>query len=338
MKAFNKRKEDFMVDLKLEELFQYNGRGKKPEKFDEFWEKELSRIDSCPLEYQIEKIDIPSNVASCYRLTFNSFDGTQISCQLLKPKHLKAKSSGMLFFHGYHVNSGDFSEKIGWAAEGFVVLAMDCRGQGGLSENKEPSVKGSSLKGFIIRGVEEGPESLYYKRVYLDTVIAAKILMSLDDVDEDNISVQGASQGGALALVCAALEPRIKKAFVMHPFLSDYRRAFELDIKNSAYEELYYWFKFRDPLHEKEETFFETLEYIDLQHFASKIKAKVILATGLDDEICFPSTQFSVFNKIDSSKDVIVLPEYGHEHYPKISDKVRGFFIDDKYDGFNQSK
>lgn len=68
------------------------------------------------------------------------------------------------------------------------------------------------------------------------------------------------------------------------------------------------------------------MEYIDVQHFAPRIKAEVIMATGLDDEICFPSTQFAVFNKITSPKDVILLPEYGHEYYPKVADKVRGFF------------
>lgn len=319
-------------------LLQYEGRGQKPQDFDVFWDNELEKLAALPLDFQLEKVDIASTIVDCYILTFTSFDGTKISCQLLKPKQVISRLPGLLQFHGYHVNSGDFSEKIGWAAEGFVVLAMDCRGQGGLSENIENSTVGTVLRGLIIRGVEEGPESLYFKRVFLDTVIAARILISLEEVDEEKIFVQGASQGGALALVCAALEPRIKRVFATHPFLSDYRRAFELDIKNSAYEELFYWFRFRDPLHEKEESFFRTLEYIDVQHFANRIKADVIMATGLDDEICFPSTQFAVFNKITSPKDVIFLPEYGHEHYPKVADKVRRFFIDDDMKAFYKKR
>lgn len=323
-----------MIQESLEKLLQYEGRGQKPHDFDAFWDKELSKLENLSLDYQLERAAVASNVADCYILTFTSFDGTRISCQLLKPKRKGATFPGLLQFHGYHVNSGDFSEKIGWAAEGFVVMAMDCRGQGGKSENIESSTVGTALKGLIIRGIEEGPEALYFKRVFLDTVIASRILMSLGEVDEERIFVQGASQGGALALVCAALEPRIKRVFTTHPYLSDYRRAFELDIKNSAYEELFYWFRFRDPLHEKEETFFQTLEYIDVQHFAPRIKAEVIMATGLDDEICFPSTQFAVFNKITSPKDVILLPEYGHEYYPKVADKVRGFFIHNEMKAF----
>lgn len=327
-----------MKNSKVERFLEYQGRGEKPDDFDVFWDAELLKLTNFSLDYHLEQVDIASNIANCYILTFTSFDGTKVSCQLLKPKLLNEKYSGLLQFHGYHVNSGDFSEKIGWVAEGFIVMAMDCRGQGGLSENTEHSTIGTVLKGLIIRGVEEGPDALYYKRVFLDTVIAARILMSLDEVNEESIFVQGSSQGGALALVCAALEPRIKRVFATHPFLSDYRRAFELDIKNSAYEELFYWFRFRDPLHEREEEFFKTLEYIDVQHFVSRIRAKVVMATGLDDQTCFPETQFAVFNKITSPKDILILPEYGHEHYPKIADKVRGFFIGNQYEITNNEK
>lgn len=321
-----------MYSKQINDYFSYEGSGIKPSDFDSFWDGKVEKLEDFPLEYDSEEVDFPSNVASCYKLTFKSLDGTNITCQLLKPKHSSGKMPGMLLFHGYHVNSGDFSEKIGWVAEGYVVLAMDCRGQGGLSENKETSVKGSAMKGFIIRGVEDGKEHLYYTKVFMDTVIASRILMDLDDVDENNICVQGSSQGGALALVCASLEPRIKKVNINHPFLSDYRKAYRMDIQSSAYEELYYWFRFRDPLHEREDYFFNTLEYIDIQHFVSRIKASVIMTTGLADTVCFPITQFAAYNKLNCPKKVLILPEYGHEHYPKIADKLRGYFINDEWE------
>ena len=88
-------------------------------------------------------------------------------CQLVTPKFTAGKKlKGMLQFHGYHGDSGDFQDKIGWVAEGFVVLAMDARGQGGLSEDCTKT-KGGVLKGLIIRGLEEGKENLYYRQVFL---------------------------------------------------------------------------------------------------------------------------------------------------------------------------
>lgn len=311
----------------VHEYKNYMGLGVKPSDFDKFWEHALDELNKLPMNFELEKVHIPSNIANFYNLYFMGVGGARIRCQYICPKQMNGKIPGMLMFHGYHCDSGDFTDKLSWVAEGFAVLAMDCRGQGGLSED-QTIVKGTTLKGFIIRGVESGPESLYYRSVFLDTVQAARILMAMEEVDEESIVVQGASQGGALALVCAALEPRVKKVFAQYPFLSDYRKTFEFDITSSAYEELHYWFRFRDPMHEKEKEFFHTLEYIDIQHLASRIKAKVIWAMGLEDGICYPATQFAVYNKIHSPKELIIFPEYGHEYLPKLGDKVRGFFLD----------
>ncbi|WAM33773.1 acetylxylan esterase [Caldicellulosiruptor morganii] len=42
----------------------------------------------------------------------------------------------MLSFHGYAWYSGDWSDKFALAAAGFVVAAMDVRGQNGYSKVK----------------------------------------------------------------------------------------------------------------------------------------------------------------------------------------------------------
>ncbi|OCA86218.1 MULTISPECIES: alpha/beta fold hydrolase [unclassified Bacillus (in: firmicutes)] len=304
----------------------YLGSGIKPANFDEFWDKQLEELERLPLDYELERVEIPSRVADFYNLYFIGVEGARVRCQYVCPKQVNGKIPGMLMFHGYHGDSGDFGDKVSWAAEGFSVLAMDCRGQGGLSENNS-KVKGTTMKGLIIRGVEEGPESLYFRSVFLDTVQAARILMSMDEVNEEEIYIQGASQGGALSLICAALEPRVKKVVAQYPFLSDYRKAFEFNITSSAYEELHYWFRFRDPMHEREDEFFNTLEYIDLQHFAPRIKAEVKWAIALEDDVCYPAQQFAVYNQITSPKEMIIFPEYGHEYLPKLGDRVKGFLL-----------
>lgn len=316
------------VEKVIHQYQNYLGSGIKPANFDEFWDKQLEELEQIPLDYELERVEIPSRVADFYNLYFIGVEGARVRCQYVCPKQVNEKIPGMLMFHGYHGDSGDFGDKVSWAAEGFSVLAMDCRGQGGLSENNS-KVKGTTMKGLIIRGVEEGPESLYFRSVFLDTVQAARILMSMDEVNEEEIYIQGASQGGALSLICAALEPRVKKVVAQYPFLSDYRKAFEFNITSSAYEELHYWFRFRDPMHEREEEFFNTLEYIDLQHFAPRIKAEVKWAIALEDDVCYPAQQFAVYNQITSPKEMIIFPEYGHEYLPKLGDRVKGFLLNE---------
>lgn len=305
----------------------YKGSSEKPLDFDEWWDNNLEELAQLPLDYELIPADIPSNVANCYHLFFTGVGGSKIHCQFVTPKKLDKNHKGMLMFHGYHTNVGDFQDKIGWAAEGFIVLALDARGQGGLSEN-HTQTNGGSLKGLIIRGIEEGKENLYYRNVFLDTAQAAHILKSFTYVDASRIYAQGASQGGALTIACAGLVPDIHKIFVFYPFLSDYRKAYELGAQNSAYEEIPYWFQFRDPLHHNENFIFDTLEYIDIQNFAPRIKAEVCWAIGLQDTVCPPITQFATYNNISSSKKIVPLPEYGHEYLPRISDEYRHFFFD----------
>ncbi|MBM7651809.1 acetylxylan esterase [Neobacillus cucumis] len=315
-------------DMPLHELKEYQGTNPKPRDFDEFWERGLQELSRQSLEYELIPAKFTSRVAECYDLYFTGVGGARIHCQLVRPKNQIGQGPGLVWFHGYHVSSGDWVDKLGYAAEGYTILAMDCRGQGGLSIDNS-QVRGTTLKGHIIRGIEEeNPEKLYYRQVFLDTVQAARILFSMEHVDVDRVGVYGASQGGALAIVCSALEPKIKKTVAVYPFLSDYKRAWDLDIANSAYEEIHYYFKFIDPNHEREEELFNKLGYIDIQHLAERVKSQVLWAVGMEDQICPPSTQFAAYNKIQSPKQLKVFYEYGHEHIRTFGDKAHSFFSD----------
>ena len=111
----------------------------------------------------------------------------------------------------------------------------------------------------------EGRDHLFYKDVYLDIYQLVEIVASLPQVDEKRLSSYGASQGGALALVAAALNPRIEKTVAIYPFLSDFRRVLEIGNTSEAYDELFRYFKFHDPFHETEEEIMATLAYIDVK-------------------------------------------------------------------------
>ena len=61
----------------------------------------------------------------------------------------------------------------------------------------------------------------YYRRVYLGCIRAVDFLVSLPQYDGENLAVQGGSQGGALAIITAALDVRIKYLVSFYPALSD---------------------------------------------------------------------------------------------------------------------
>ena len=156
----------------------------------------------------------------------------------------------------------------------------------------------------------------------------ARIAGQLPNVDANRIGALGGSQGGGLTLACAALHPAIRKAAPTYPFLCDFQRVWEMDLAKGAYEELATFFRRFDPRHEQIKLWFERLGYIDCQHLASRIQADVLMPIGLMDAICPPSTQMAAFNKITSRKELLVYPDFGHEHLPQASDIVFNFMAD----------
>ena len=156
----------------------------------------------------------------------------------------------------------------------------------------------------------------------------ARIVMSMDEVDETRVATQGGSQGGALALVCAALVPTIKVCTVLNPFYSDYKRVYDMNRANGAFGGLTYHFRMYDPLHEREEELFYKLGYIDVHHLAPRIRANVYMQTGLMDTTVPPSTQFAVFNALTGEKTHELYPDYGHENVRFGKDKMFFFLAD----------
>lgn len=315
-------------DLPFEQLRSYQGRNPRPQDFDTFWEKGIAEMRA--LEGQVELIpaDFQTSTAECFHLYFTGVGGARVHAKLLHPKNAAQPHPALLLFHGYTGDSADWYDKLGFVSEGFTVAALDCRGQAGLS-NDNSNVIGNTLHGHIIRGLDDAlngsPEKLLFRQVFLDTAELARIIMEMPEVDADRVGATGGSQGGALTVACAALEPRIRRAAPVFPFLSDYKRVWEMDQAKDAYLELQEYFRHADPMHKREDCVFEKLGYIDIQFLAPRIRAEVIWAIGLMDTVCPPSSQFATYNKIVSSKRMAVYPDFGHEPLPGMNDQIFQF-------------
>lgn len=314
-----------MLDMPLAELREYRGISPRPGDFDEYWTRALRELDQTDLNVEFIPSAFQGAEAECFDLYFTGVGGSRIHAKFLKPREIAGKAPAVLQFHGYSGNCGDWTGKLAYASEGFVVAALDCRGQGGLSQDLA-SVKGTTQNGMIIRGLDDpDPDKLHFRNVFLDTVALARIVMDLPYVDAGRVGAMGGSQGGALTLACVGLEPRINRAAPVYPFLCDYRRVWEMDMAERAYAELKSFFRHFDPRHEREQAIFEKLGYIDVVNLMPRVRSKVMLATGLMDNVCPPSTQFAAYNHIPSEKSHVLYPDFGHEYLPQFDDMTFQF-------------
>lgn len=308
-----------LIDMPLAKLKTYRGISPKPADFDAYWARGLSQMHALGTGCELIPSEFQTPNVRCDDLYFTGVGGARVYAKLLRPVG-KENCPAVIQFHGYSGNSGDWYDKLAFASQGFVVAAMDCRGQGGCSEDSG-CVKGTTHSGSIIRGLDDpDPDHLLMRSIFLDTAQLARIVMALPEVDETRVGVFGGSQGGGLSLACAALETNVKRVASMYPFLSDYRRVWEMDLAKDAYVELREFFRKFDPRHLREDVIFEKLGYIDIQNLVPRIRANVLMYTGLMDTVCPPSTQFAAYNKIESEKEVRIWPDFTHENLPGAND------------------
>ena len=313
-----------LIDKPIAELWLYQGINPRPDDFDAYWDEALAEMEATDPDIELKPAAFQAPFAECFDLFFTGVGGSRVHAKYLRPKGAHAPHPAVLNFHGYSGNSGDWADKLPYMALGFSVAALDCRGQGGASEDLG-GVRGNTFHGHIIRGLDDHPRKLAFRQIFLDTAQLGKIVGSFEEVDAERLGAMGGSQGGGLTLACAALLPGLKRAAPWYPFLCDYQRVWEMDLAEGPYEELRSYFRRFDPLHAREREVFTKLGYVDVQHLAPRIRARVLMGCGLMDRICPPSSQFAAYNKIEAEKEIVIYPDYGHEGLPGFGDRVFEF-------------
>lgn len=318
-------------DFPLDKLQTYQGINPRPADFDAYWDAGLAEMRALDARVELLPADFKAPGVDCRHLYFTGVGGARIHAKLLRPAHRPAPGPALVMLHGYHADSGDWYEKLGYVAQGFTVVALDCRGQAGLSQDVG-GTHGNTVRGHIIRGLNDAihgaPQKLLFRQIYLDAAQLAGIVLAMPDVDPARVGVTGMSQGGGLTVACAALEPRIRRAAPVFPFLSDYLRVWQMDQAKDAYEELKDFFRRHDPRHAHEDAVFMNLGYIDVQHLAPRIRAEVLWTIALMDTVCPPSTQYAAYNKVTSTKRMLTYPDFGHEPgLPGMRDDIFQFML-----------
>ena len=268
---------------------------KQPD-FDEFWDRTLAELAATAPDYRFTLLKEHSdNVRKAYRVDMKSLGGENISGLLYVPV-AEGKYPAMISYMGYgsDVWYGDPS-----ANPQMIEFLLCIRNQ---ALNRKPGEKDD----WCTRGIED-KDTYYYRGAFADAVRAVDLVCSLDKTDLTRVFANGESQGGALTLVAASLDSRIKAIAPSAPFLNDYKDYFVLagwpgdpieaaaESKGISQEEMY-----------------RTLSYFDVKNFTDRIECPVLMAIGLQDPVCPPHTNFAGYNHIKGEKSWVCYPLAGH--------------------------
>ncbi len=280
-----------------------------PEDFNMFWQNTLRELAKIPPRFEmIHKPSLSNERYKVYLIRMRSLDNMLIQAWYRVPKGkygltaiLQIPSLGGSFFN---VRSLREKPRHGVPYD-MAVLSLNIRGHGNSQSEIDP---GENYAQLIARGIEQ-KEKYFYRGALMDCIRALDFLAKRPEIDQDKIVVEGASQGGALSLLTAALDDRVDLCAPDVPFLSDIpqlmrscpwvRHEFERYRMNTS--GLTQW---------RQEY---NLRYFDTKNFCDRIKVPVLLGLGLQDPICPIETSMVSYNYIRSSKNCYIYPEGKHE-------------------------
>jgi cephalosporin-C deacetylase-like acetyl esterase len=292
----------------------------EPADFDAFWTAGKEALAKLPIDAKLVPMPESSNgKVDCWHVSLQNV-GPDTTGQsrffgvLCEPKGdgpfpavLQVPGAGVRAYRG----------GVELAEKGFITLQV---GIHGLPVNLDPGVYealgSGALNGYPSFNLDER-DRYYYRRVYLGCVRANDFLVGRPRYDGKTLAVTGGSQGGALSIVTAALDPRVKFLAAYHPALADVTGY--LHGRAGGWPHLFRDEKRRLPLR------IANIAYYDVVNFARRVKVPGLYSWGYNDETCPPTSMYAAYDVIPGEKSLLLALETGHFTTPEQTKRVNAW-------------
>lgn len=300
---------EFNIAYALEEIKSSEDR--QPD-FTTFWDKALAQLAATEADYKLTELPEKSgSKRRIYLVEMNSVpDGTASEPVVIRGYYAEPVADGkfqaVITYQGYdsaaygpdgkptdpYCPSG---ESDGDKAE----FILSTRGQS--INNRAPYT--NTYGDWFAFGFGD-KDSYYYRGAYMDAIRAIDFVASRDKVDTGRIFAQGQSQGGALTIAAAALDPakRLRAVAPAVPFMGDFPDYFQVAAWPASVA-----MSCRDRLGLTDGQMYAFLSYFDTKNLASMISCPVIQAIGLQDNICPPHTNMAPYNNLTVANKKLVV-------------------------------
>ncbi len=293
-----------------------------PADFVQFWEQAKKEAAKIPMDARMTLMSerCTENI-NVYQVNLQNFrEGTRLYGTLCVPKK-EGKYPAVLRVPGAGV--GSFTGDVALAEKGVITFQIGIHGiPVNMSGSIYDDLDAGALFQYEFYNLDDR-DRYYYKRVYLGCVRANDFLVSLPQFDGVNLGVSGGSQGGALSIITAALDTRVKYLAAFYPALCDVTGY----LKGRAGGWPHVFDKTNLAFNNKKEKI-ETCGYYDVVNFARLLKIPGMYSWGFNDETCPPTSMYAAYNVISASKSLHLVPETGHYTYPEQRGLLRNWLVE----------
>jgi cephalosporin-C deacetylase-like acetyl esterase len=282
----------------------------RPADFDTFWDAQLAALANVPPDPVLTPGKFPpEQIAPGIAYTQFSLavgPGERVRGQIAHPDRPGEKFPALVIFQwaGVYPLTPYFvttPAQQGWLAVN--VFAHD-------QPIDEPvafyeDLNAGPLKNYWTLGADDRERS-YFRRMFLGTRRALDFVREHPAWDGQVLVVQGTSQGAALALVAAALDPAVTAVLANVPAFCDHHAS--LEGRAASFPHWLQHTEGRDPA-----AVARTARYYDIVHFAPRVTAPVLISAGTLDTVCPPGGIELAARALAGPCEFILMPGADHQ-------------------------
>jgi cephalosporin-C deacetylase len=293
-----------------------------PDDFNQFWDAAKEENAKIPMDAKMTLMpNRCTEKTNVYHVSLQNFKtGSRFYGILCVPK-TDGKYPALLRVPG--AGARPYSGDISIADKGVITLAVGIHGVPvDMPSNVYSEMMKSATDGYWFYNLDDR-DRYYYKRVYLGCVRSIDFIFSLPQFDGEKLAVAGGSQGGALSIITAGLDKRIKWLAPFYPALCDLTGYLHGRAGGWPHTMKKEWYGDWNNTPEK----INTIGYYDVVNFARNVTQPGYYSWGFNDNVCPPTSMYAAYNVIDAPKELLLAQDTAHWSYPEQREKSTAWVL-----------
>ena len=286
-----------------------------PQDFQSYWSSALEEARKIPLDVKMELL--PSRcteTVNVYHVSYqNMRRGSRTYGILCMPK-APGKYPALLRVPGAGVRA--YYGDVETASKGAITLEIGIHGiPVTMTDDFYNNLASGPLNHYFLDD-QDDRDMNYYKRVFIGAVRGVDFICNLEQYNGKALGVTGASQGGMLSLVTAALDKRVTFLAGIHPAMCDHTAS--LIGRACGWPHYFYGVKNPDPKK------VENSRYYDAVNFGAFVDVPAWFSWGYNDDVVSPTAMHAMYNSLKCTKELHPYLQTAH------------FWYQEQYDAWNQ--
>ncbi len=289
----------------------------EPKDLDEFWSTRRAALAAMPLKAELAPVESPEPQIECFSLEAPCPQTNPVRGYYARPKEAKARACPAILFLRAAGVAGDWCKAstrnaVSLAKQyGAIVVDINAHGMlNGQPQEYYRSLEQGELRNYWTRGADDR-DKFYFVGMYVRLLRAIEFLAGQEAWDGVHVVTIGESQGGGQALAAAGLDKRVSAVVALVPAMCDFG--------GPVVNRVGGWPMpiGRDLESEGAKKIIDAVRYCDNVNLATRSRAETLVFVGLADTTCSPTGVYATYNKLPSSKRIVVYPHKPHSGLPK---------------------